>query len=108
MSAPIKPTDSWQHNDIDMIIDVRAPAEFADDHIIGAVNLPVLDDAERAEVGTLYKQVSPFVARKRGAAWSRDIARHLEQVLKDKPADFGLWYIVGVVVALPLHGDDSG
>ena len=89
MSAPIKPTDSWQHDDIDMIIDVRAPAEFADDHIIGAVNLPVLDDAERAEVGTLYKQVSPFVARKRGAALvSQNIARHLAQVLKDKPADF--------------------
>lgn len=89
MTAPIKPTDSWQHDDIDIIIDVRAPAEFADDHIIGAINLPVLDDEERAEVGTLYKQESPFIARKRGAALvARNIARHLETTLSDKPADF--------------------
>ena len=46
----------------DDIIDVRAPAEYAEDHLPGAVNLPVLDDAERAQVGTIYKQVSPFTA----------------------------------------------
>ena len=50
----------------DDIIDVRAPAEFADDHLPGAISLPVLDDAERARVGTIYKQVSPFDARKLG------------------------------------------
>ncbi|HJV93086.1 MAG TPA: rhodanese-like domain-containing protein, partial [Azonexus sp.] len=44
----------------DEIIDVRSPAEFAEDHIPGAINCPVLDDAQRAEIGTLYKQVSPF------------------------------------------------
>ena len=42
----------------DTIIDVRAPAEYADDHLPGAINLPVLDDAQRAEIGTVYKQVS--------------------------------------------------
>lgn len=64
----------------DEIIDVRAPSEFEEDHIPGAINLPVLDDAERAEVGTLYKQVSPFKARKVGAAMvSRNISRHLEE-----------------------------
>ena len=52
----------------DEIIDVRSPSEFFEDHISGAINLPVLNDVERAEIGTVYKQVSPFEARKRGAA----------------------------------------
>lgn len=70
----------------DDIIDVRAPAEYADDHIPGAISLPVLDDAERARVGTIYKQVSPFTARKIGAALvSRNAAAHLEGPLADKP-----------------------
>jgi tRNA 2-selenouridine synthase len=43
------------------IIDVRAPSEFAEDQIPGAINLPVLSDEERAEVGTIYKQESPFM-----------------------------------------------
>jgi tRNA 2-selenouridine synthase len=65
--------------DFDAVIDVRSPAEFRDDHIPGAINCPVLDDAQRAQIGTLYKQVSPFEARKLGAALvSRNIARHLE------------------------------
>lgn len=60
------------------IIDVRSESEFAEDHIPCAVNLPVLNDAERAEVGTLYKQVCPFDARKVGAALvAQNIARHL-------------------------------
>ena len=52
----------------DDIIDVRSPQEFAEDHLPGAINLPVLDDQERAQVGTIYKQSSPFDARKIGAA----------------------------------------
>ena len=52
----------------DTIIDVRSPSEFAEDHIPGAINCPVLSDEERIAVGTLYKQVSPFEARKVGAA----------------------------------------
>jgi tRNA 2-selenouridine synthase len=52
----------------DAIIDVRSPAEFVLDHVPGAVNHPVLNDAERVQVGTLYKQVSPFEARRVGAA----------------------------------------
>ena len=70
----------------DDIIDVRAPAEFAEDHLPGAMSLPVLDDAERARVGTIYKQVSPFTARKLGAALvARNAAAHLEGALADKP-----------------------
>ncbi len=70
----------------DDVIDVRAPAEYADDHLPGAISLPVLDDAERARVGTIYKQVSPFTARKLGAALvARNAARHLEETLADRP-----------------------
>jgi len=64
----------------DEVIDVRSPAEFAEDHVPGARNCPVLDDAERAEIGTMYKQVSPFASKRRGAALvARNIARHLEE-----------------------------
>lgn len=64
----------------DCIIDVRSPSEFAEDHLPGAINCPVLDDAQRIEVGTLYKQVSPFEAKKVGAALvAANIARHLQE-----------------------------
>ena len=70
----------------DDVIDVRAPAEWTEDHLPGAINLPVLDDAERAHVGTIYKQDSPFRARKLGAALvARNAAKHLEGPLADKP-----------------------
>jgi tRNA 2-selenouridine synthase len=63
----------------DTIIDVRSPAEYAEDHVPGAINLPVLSDAERAQVGTIYKQVASFDARKIGAALvARNAAAHLE------------------------------
>ena len=62
----------------DMLIDSRAPSEFAEDHLPGAVNLPVLSDAERVQVGTVYKQVSPFDARKLGGAMvAANAARHI-------------------------------
>jgi tRNA 2-selenouridine synthase len=70
----------------DDIIDVRAPAEFAEDHLPGAISLPVLDDEERARVGTIYKQVSPFTARKIGAALvAKNASVHLQGPLADKP-----------------------
>ena len=73
----------------DAIIDVRSPAEFAEDHIPGAINCPVLDDEQRIVVGTLYKQVSPFEARKIGAALvSENIARHLRAHFLDKAKDW--------------------
>jgi tRNA 2-selenouridine synthase len=68
-----------QLSEFDEIIDVRSPSEFAEDHVPGAINCPVLDDAERAQIGTLYKQESPFDAKKRGAALvAKNIARHIE------------------------------
>jgi tRNA 2-selenouridine synthase len=73
----------------DAIIDVRSPSEFAEDHLPGAISLPVLDDAERAQVGTIYVQDSRFRARRIGAALvARNVARHLETALADKPGDF--------------------
>ncbi len=66
-------------DDFDEVVDVRSPAEFALDHVPGAVNCPVLDNAERARVGTVYKQGSPFEARKIGAALvAKNVARHVE------------------------------
>jgi tRNA 2-selenouridine synthase len=74
---------------VDEILDVRSPAEWAEDHLPGAVNLPVLDDAERARVGTIYTRESRFLARKVGAALvARNAARHLEGYLADKPAGY--------------------
>ncbi len=71
------------------IIDARTPGEYAEDHIPGAVNLPVLDDEERARVGTLHKQASAFEAKKAGAALvSRHIADHLERHFANKPASY--------------------
>ena len=70
----------------DAIVDARSPAEFADDHLPGAVNWPVLDDDERRAVGTEYTQISAFDARKRGAALvARNVAAHLERWVLDKP-----------------------
>ena len=78
-----------EHNQFDAIIDVRSPAEFALDHIPGAINFPVLNNEERVKIGTLYKQVSPFAAKKLGAAIvSRNIAQHLEQSLLDFPREW--------------------
>ena len=73
----------------DLVIDVRSPAEFALDHIPGAVNFPVLNNEERAQVGTLYKKTSPFAAKKIGAALvSRNIATHIENHLLDLPREW--------------------
>jgi tRNA 2-selenouridine synthase len=73
----------------DEIIDARSPAEYAEDRITGAVNLPVLDDEERARVGTIYKRISPFEAKRLGAALvSRNIARHLETWFSAKPKGY--------------------
>ncbi|HJW26122.1 MAG TPA: tRNA 2-selenouridine(34) synthase MnmH [Rhodocyclaceae bacterium] len=73
----------------DEIIDVRSPAEFEEDHIPGAINCPVLDNEQRAEVGTIYKQVSSFEAKKIGAAMvSENIGRHLRERFLDRPRNW--------------------
>jgi tRNA 2-selenouridine synthase len=77
-------TDLMAHG-FDTVIDVRSPAEYAEDHIAGAISLPAMSNEERAIVGTIYKQESPFKARKIGAAIvARNVAHHLETALADK------------------------
>lgn len=73
----------------DAVIDVRSPGEFALDHAPGAINLPVLSDAERECVGAIYVQRSRFEANRIGAAYvARNIARHLEGALAHQPPSF--------------------
>lgn len=73
----------------DALIDARTEDEYALDHVPGAVNWPTLDNAERITIGTMYKQVNAFEAKKRGAALSaRNIAAHIEREVIDKPKDW--------------------
>ena len=93
MSPPITRVSSdislAEADKFDTIIDVRSPAEFADDHIPGAINLPVLDDQQRSEIGVIYTQVNPFTAKKAGAALvAQNIAAHLQTSLQDKARDW--------------------
>jgi tRNA 2-selenouridine synthase len=75
--------------DFDEIIDVRSEGEYAEDHVPGALNFPVLNNEERALVGTIYKQKSSFDAKKIGAALvGTNISRHLREQLQDKPRDW--------------------
>lgn len=76
-------------HEFDAIIDARSENEYAEDHLPGAVNWPTLNNQERHEIGTLYKQVNPFEAKKRGAAIAaRNIAAHIERELLDTPRDW--------------------
>lgn len=52
--------------DSHLLVDVRTPLEYAEDHLPGAVNVPLLTNEERVEIGTLYKQLGPHLARIRG------------------------------------------
>jgi tRNA 2-selenouridine synthase len=77
--------DALINHGFDTVIDVRSPAEFALDHVPGAINLPALSNDERAQVGTIYKQISPFEARKLGASLvARNVADHIAQAMADK------------------------
>ncbi|MEZ5662045.1 MAG: tRNA 2-selenouridine(34) synthase MnmH [Burkholderiaceae bacterium] len=73
----------------DTVIDARSEDEHALDHLPGAINWPTLNNAERAAIGTMYKQVNAFEAKKRGAALAaRNIAGHIERYALDKPRDW--------------------
>lgn len=76
-------------HEFDTVIDARSEDEYAQDHLPNAVNWPTLNNQERHDIGTLYKQVNPFEARKRGAAMAaRNIAAHIERELLDTPKDW--------------------
>jgi tRNA 2-selenouridine synthase len=84
--GPVQVSD--RHH-FDCIIDARSPAEFALDHIPGAINCPSLDDEERRIVGTLYKQQGAFEARRVGGAMvAANLARYLREQFADKPANW--------------------
>ena len=71
------------------VIDARSEAEYAEDHLPGAINWPSLHDAERQLVGTQYKQINAFEAKKLGAALvAKNIAAHIEREVLDKPKDW--------------------
>jgi tRNA 2-selenouridine synthase len=73
----------------DTLVDARTPAEYALDHIPGAINCPVLDDDERRIVGTLFKQTGAFEARRVGGAMvAANLARHLNERFADRPANW--------------------
>ena len=68
------------------VIDARSEDEYALDHLPGAVNWPTLTNDQRRIVGTTYKQISAFEARKRGAAMAaRNIAGHIEREVLELP-----------------------
>jgi len=78
-----------QRHEYDILIDARSPAEFAEDHLPGAVNCPVLDDEQRRIVGTLYKQQGAFEAKRVGAAMvAENLALHLRDRFADKPKNW--------------------
>ncbi len=71
------------------IIDARSEGEYAEDHLPGAVNWPSLHDDERKIVGTQYKQISAFEAKKLGAALvAKNIAAHIQREVLDKPREW--------------------
>jgi tRNA 2-selenouridine synthase len=78
-----------RYGTFDSIIDARSESEHALDHLPGALNWPTLYDSERQAIGTLYKQVNAFEAKKRGAAIAaRNIAAHIDAYVLDKPRDW--------------------
>ena len=84
-SAVSTPLALSQLREFDAVLDARSPAEYGEDHLPGAICVPVLDDAEREHVGTIYKQQSAFDAKRVGAPLvARNIARHIETLFADR------------------------
>jgi tRNA 2-selenouridine synthase len=88
--TPLPATDViGRLHEFDTIIDARSEGEYDEDHLPGAVNWPTLNNEERRSIGTMYKQVNAFEAKKRGAAMAaRNIAAHIECHVIDKPKDW--------------------
>jgi tRNA 2-selenouridine synthase len=87
---PISAAEALQQLDsFDTIIDARTEAEFDEDHLPAALNWPTLNNAQRIEVGTAYKQINAFEAKKRGAAMAAaNISKHIDNFVMDKPRDW--------------------
>ncbi len=75
--------------DFSTVIDARSEGEYAEDHLPGAINWPSLNDEERKIVGTRYKQINQFEAKKLGAALvAKNIAAHIQREVLDKPREW--------------------
>ncbi|MFA7123098.1 MAG: rhodanese-like domain-containing protein, partial [Candidatus Delongbacteria bacterium] len=86
--------EAFKNDNSIITIDVRSGSEFAEDHLPGAINFPVLDDIERDEVGFLYKQVSPKAALYRAlqaAKTKMDKIKYLCESLKGKSVFVYCW-----------------
>lgn len=66
----IEITELLQNQEQFVVVDVRSAKEYQEDHIPGAVSMPILSDEERHEVGTLYKQVSKESAKEQGLVYA--------------------------------------
>jgi tRNA 2-selenouridine synthase len=82
LTTDIKAQDFIENiKNYDLIIDARSPAEFAYSHIPNAVNFFALNDAEHQEIGTVHKQISPFEARVKGAAYvCKNAVAHIQSL----------------------------
>jgi len=81
-------TADYMAPNVTEILDARSPSEYQSDHIPGAINWPVLDDEQRAEVGTLYTEDS-FAAKKLGAQYvTENISSGIDKYLANKDPNF--------------------
>lgn len=78
-----------------LFVDVRTPLEYAEDHIPGAVNVPLLTNEERVEIGILYKETGPQAARRRGleltASRLPSIVAEVERAAAGRPIIVYCW-----------------
>jgi rhodanese-related sulfurtransferase len=80
--------DDFFQSKFDIVCDVRSPQEFEDDHVIGAVNCPVLSDEQREQIGTMYVKVDAFEAKKLGAKMTAEnLSKIIEKHFLDKPKE---------------------
>lgn len=67
-----------------VFIDIRSPGEYLDATIPGAINIPLFENDERAEIGTIYKQISPELAKLRGLEIAGPKISRLVKDVKEK------------------------
>lgn len=87
MNAPIQSALPGVRPQADyaLVIDVRTPKEYEEDHVPGALNLPIVSQAEFAEVGTLHRS-DPHQAYVVGAQYAlRNVARYIGEVFAAYP-----------------------
>lgn len=78
-----------------VIVDVRTPAEFESGHIVGAINIPLFSNEQRAVVGTIYKRIGKEQAVEKGlefvGAKLADLVRDTKRVSDGKPLFLYCW-----------------